>query len=707
MAVRSLSDPSISDLNFLSDIIEVLATHVSPPSRSLALIYSFFTSTGLQLSEARDRDIKLLSIASAGSLFEAFKLVRSHTDAEERTRMRSALWCWMLGAPNIPCGAGQGGVQTKSSKEMLHIPLNPEEHHHLIFFLSSPPRLISPPALSAFHDLVTLRLIHQGQYAETLELDKASAGSAGSDVDRQRRREMVREFIGILPAVQRRALAVDGDHSADERGEGLGMEKVLVNGFGQAQEGYDSSRTWQAAVNKNQPSPPPASVVPLPRSPAVVPNGGMKASSSHVSLAPSGSASPAPRRPQSPFTGPPRFAPSTLGPTSPAPFQRVLSGSPFALPSSRVVSTHGSPAPRVRRVIDDDDDDMGRGGGGSPLQRVLSGASIRSKRGSDAARPISEGQQTPNIQQHAAEQRADEPMGEAEPEQQGQMEPARVREVADQPTPEASGEARAGAQSSRRQTRQRAPRSVAQAQAVTAPEPVNQETTPPPPSPPPSPPSHHTRSHDTPSSPHSPPAAAAEPTSTTRPPRSTRARRAGRRSMPGAFDPHEEPTIPEDSELPPTPAPTTTRRVTAQTEPARNRMTRSSSRRKMDEEELAVPPKRAKRNIRESSVVSAVSAISERSGGDRGSRAGSVVRRSARRTQAVAAGTATRSRVSATPTSELGTPTPSAAASARGTSVEPMRIGTGTGRRGRARTGSATDGARDAAPSTRTTRRRG
>lgn len=267
--------------------------------------------------------------------------------------MRDSLWCWMLGFPRIPCGAGQQGAQTQLLKELLHLPLEQEEHDHLIELLTRPPRGISPMALSALHDLVTLRLVHQGQYAEAIQLDKESSGSAGTDTDRQRRREMVREFISVLPAVQRRALAVEDDARAQRR-QKEAMKKAQKSISIELDDDGD-------IIDPNEPSADSVTQVN-----DAVDVSTLQQSTSFANLSSSvGTINQAPKpqspssRPHSPFSGPPRFPSARLD--APGMRQRVLSGTPFALPrtaSQGGSSARGSPVPSPKpsmRVINDDD----------------------------------------------------------------------------------------------------------------------------------------------------------------------------------------------------------------------------------------------------------------------------------------------------------------------------------------------------------------
>ncbi|WVW82987.1 hypothetical protein I302_105003 [Kwoniella bestiolae CBS 10118] len=380
--VSSLSDPSITTLNFVPSILQTLYKNVAPSSHALDLIYNFLNSTHPELATREEEDIRLISLASAGSLSQAFALIRSNESPEERRRQRELVWLWILGSSSVG-NRQQQHIQTKSLKELLHIPLSPEENQHLLDFLIHPPRRNIPAeGLSMLHDLITLRLIHQGQYAESLMLDKQLSGSG--EKERQSRREMVREFISILPKAQRDALLFDMESNS--------ASQVNGNGNGnEASEDIDMSSSW-VNVNTTAPSngpsyaqiasepptiPLPSAVPPQPTpatsastststpAPVAAPTP-IKASTTHTSLftASQNPSIPSPQKPSSPFSGPPRFSNSTsAGPSSAAAGQihsprRVLSGSPFNLPPSS--KPKGSPAttPRLpKTIINDDDED--------------------------------------------------------------------------------------------------------------------------------------------------------------------------------------------------------------------------------------------------------------------------------------------------------------------------------------------------------------
>lgn len=287
-AVDHLSGPSISEIDFLPQVVEALTTEVSPPSEALALVHEL-VNPDRPLSTAGEAAAALLATASVAGMSAAFARIRALPDAEERGKAREAVWCWSLGVPRSPAGRGEHKAQPRALRELLNLALSDEESDHLVHFLAHCPRNISTGARSLLHDLVTLRLVHAGKYEESLALDKELAATdAASASDRQRRREMVREFIDILPEAQRRILlGADYARSANSSN---------VNGVpnGEAED-VDMSSSWVHVAET--PAQPPASnggvIAPTPIRPPVI-----------RSLAQGGT----PARSQSPFGGPPRFS---------------------------------------------------------------------------------------------------------------------------------------------------------------------------------------------------------------------------------------------------------------------------------------------------------------------------------------------------------------------------------------------------------------
>lgn len=286
-AVEALTDPAIFDVNFLPDIVAALTTLVSAPE-ALELVHTLLSVRAPTSQDAADA---ALLAAANFSMLAAFSRIRAQAPGE-RKRSREALWCWALGAPRTPAGAGKHTAQPRALKELLHLVLSDEEHAHLVHFLAHTPRDVPAAARSMLHDLVTLRLIHAGKYEETLALDKElSDGGA----DRQRRREMVREFIDILPAAQRRILLGD-------QGE---KDWVVVEAEEpQDQQQQQQQKSLPAPASEPKKAEAPAQIAaPVPVKPTLATR-----------------VIGTPQRPGSGFGGPPRFAESPrIPPPSGAP----------------------------------------------------------------------------------------------------------------------------------------------------------------------------------------------------------------------------------------------------------------------------------------------------------------------------------------------------------------------------------------------------
>ncbi|RXK38601.1 hypothetical protein M231_04107 [Tremella mesenterica] len=386
-AVHHLSDPAITSLNFTSTILQALST-LPPSALSLSLIHKFLTSVHPPLITIEENLLRLFSLAHVSSLSTALNQLRILP--LDKSRLFSSLLCWLFGIPDISCGSDTPTVQTRLLKELIHLPLLEEEQSHLIEFLHHPPKRMSRDTKESLADLVTLRLVHTGQYSESLQLDKDLAGGIGNEEERYRRREMVREFIGILPEAQKRVLMLDsysysypsntslstipsttpvsilsnkqfdttinpGD--VKQNGHRLVEPQIsttTLNGHGETDVEMSMSDTWisiphpNSTLMKDDQPETSKSIKDLQIS-------GLsdRPNSSSIGLGISKTISLQSRnRAASPFSGPPKFA--TSGSNSPIK-TRVASGSPFTLPKSiQDDTTPTKKIPKTRKIINDD-----------------------------------------------------------------------------------------------------------------------------------------------------------------------------------------------------------------------------------------------------------------------------------------------------------------------------------------------------------------
>ncbi|WVO13990.1 hypothetical protein L204_101615 [Cryptococcus depauperatus] len=367
-AVNSLSDPSITEVNFIPEIITTLSTLVSPPDSACSHVLNFVRFVQPQLSvNSMESDVRVAAIASAASLTEAFKVIRFEFSSEQQERMREIIWCWALGAPRVPCGRGIHLIQPQALKELLHIPLHTEEESHLVNFLCCPPRNIPSESLSKLHDLVTLRLIHRGHYKQALQLDKKLAGNgAGTQDDKQKRRDMVREFVSKLPDVHRKVLLADVEVSLRREEKEMNSYSGQVNTNGQwahANGTTDGYKASQASISDSTASAPiftptsiPSGPMATPMAPTPIRPSGSSSALAHLTRASPRSTTPS--QSHSPFNGPPRFATAAAASTSSPRQNQPLVGSPFNISgqASDIRSKRLSPdKPRPKPLINDDD----------------------------------------------------------------------------------------------------------------------------------------------------------------------------------------------------------------------------------------------------------------------------------------------------------------------------------------------------------------
>ena len=342
--VACLRDPCLPDVDFAREIVGALTTLVSPPAHALELVHAFLAPRAAagKLASEEETDAALLATTSVAGMPAAFDVIRAMPEEAERAAAREAVWCWSLGAPRSPAGKGAHTAQPRALRELLHLALFDEEHAHLVALLAHPPRDITAPARSLLHDLVTLRLVHAGKYEETLALDKELAGTdAASAADRQRRREMVREFIDILPAAQRRILL--GDRSESDGDVDMAASWVDV----QREEEREKEKEREAEKEREEAAAATAAKtqqVAPPTPGAATPTPARLAAPTPIRAAPAfrniQSSTPARTGTSSPFGGPPRFPASPAVAPSPRP-----SGSRSTSPSRGGMLTPARSAP--------------------------------------------------------------------------------------------------------------------------------------------------------------------------------------------------------------------------------------------------------------------------------------------------------------------------------------------------------------------------
>lgn len=215
-------------------------------------------------------------------------------------------------------------------KILVTYPFSAYEQSFIHDYALNPPLEIPEPSIPVIHDLVCTRLIHSGQFAAAVKLDRQFA-SPGLHVDQRQkeRRQMMDEVLAVMPAIEKQLLEAELSQSSQRResaslssslsGSGLSHSWTTVGNTSI----NDLSMSWEQVP---LPVPRPASYNPLK--------------------------TPASKRAKAPLFGgivPSRPVSEASGPSSRNPFPPVATNQPPPQPLAISVSTVDSsiPAPSL------------------------------------------------------------------------------------------------------------------------------------------------------------------------------------------------------------------------------------------------------------------------------------------------------------------------------------------------------------------------
>ncbi|KAG8958287.1 hypothetical protein FRC03_009285, partial [Tulasnella sp. 419] len=171
----------------------------------------------------------------------------------------------------------------ESLKALVSFPFTTFEDTHVINYALNPPNNLSDISIAVLHDLINVRLIHQGRYSEAIRLDRQFSSKFVGDVNgggviakaAESRRISMEELVAVLPAVQRKLLEV-------ELGPSVAPKPSTSNGAMSISGSTDLAMSWEmenstSSLNKsgvlvppNHPSTtlPPTSAAPISATPA-------------------------------------------------------------------------------------------------------------------------------------------------------------------------------------------------------------------------------------------------------------------------------------------------------------------------------------------------------------------------------------------------------------------------------------------------------
>ena len=150
---------------------------------------------------------------------------------------------------------------------LVAYPFSAYEQSFIHNYALNPPPDISESSILVIHDLVCTRLIHSGQFAAAVKLDR-QFGSPGPHMDQQQkqRRQMMDEVLAVMPAIERQLLEAELSQSSQRRES---------SSLSSSASGAGLSHSWSTVGNTSindlnmsweqipSPAPRPASYNPL------------------------------------------------------------------------------------------------------------------------------------------------------------------------------------------------------------------------------------------------------------------------------------------------------------------------------------------------------------------------------------------------------------------------------------------------------------
>ncbi|KAJ7485279.1 nuclear pore complex assembly-domain-containing protein [Mycena latifolia] len=236
----------LSDARLNTDYASKIMQAISLSPKSMPLVLKYVRTAKPLLTEPDDIDMYTVALAES-SLFEAWQFQRTFSEKNEtRPRLLQKILDWCF----TPSPRRNALVQ------LLGLALSPYEQG-LIQSYATPPSTLPLAGIPILQNLLCVRLIQTGQYADAVKMDRqfssASSGNLGPQAERTK---MVQELYAALPLAERAILDLE-------------LEKPRIdastsgNSMSDSRE-WDTSMSWED-IRAPVPSALPAPIPPLPQ----------------------------------------------------------------------------------------------------------------------------------------------------------------------------------------------------------------------------------------------------------------------------------------------------------------------------------------------------------------------------------------------------------------------------------------------------------
>lgn len=152
-------------------------------------------------------------------------------------------------------------------KILVTYPFSVYEQSFIHDYALNPPLEIPEPSIPVIHDLVCTRLIHSGQFAAAVKLDRQFA-SPGPHVDQRQkeRRQMMDEMLAVMPAIEKHLLEAELSQSSQRRESASLSSSLSGSGLSHSWTTVGNTSINDLSMSWEQiplPAPRPASYNPL------------------------------------------------------------------------------------------------------------------------------------------------------------------------------------------------------------------------------------------------------------------------------------------------------------------------------------------------------------------------------------------------------------------------------------------------------------
>ncbi|KAJ6470120.1 nuclear pore complex assembly-domain-containing protein, partial [Mycena vitilis] len=241
-AVSILSDARLNT-DYASKILQAIS--LSP--NSMPLIVKYVRTAKPVLTEPDDIDLYAVALAHS-SLLEAWQFQRTFSELNDtRSRLLGKILHWCF----TPVPRRSALIQ------LLGIALTPYEQD-LMQSYATPPSSLPPDAIATLQNLICVRLIQAGRYADAIKMDRRFSSAASVNPGLQAERaKMVQDLYAALPLAERAILDLELENPSIEASTSDG-------GLASA----SSSRDWDVSMSwEDIRSAPPAHAAPIPAIP--------------------------------------------------------------------------------------------------------------------------------------------------------------------------------------------------------------------------------------------------------------------------------------------------------------------------------------------------------------------------------------------------------------------------------------------------------